>query len=516
MESVRALLDHIGLGHNDSDTETLSELMNFTLQCLGAVRVMVTQKEKERLAAVAAQEWEPASTDEAKMKAVRDTFSVAVNRILSSVETAKELDDLDPARHLVESFPDAKRFDHNRWLQIHWALIGENVRENTESGKQRVSAAKQLANLFPDSVGDFDKEGRSIGHYAARLSLPDLVDFVGKFSESESEYGHGATGFLSVTNSNGALPLHNAARFCGSVEVAEKILGLYPDAIQVPNNDGSLPIHWAAAKNKNIQLVELLLEKFPEAIAQQTKEGYLPLHSAAQNRELSVVRLILNRFPDAIRSQEAEGGYPLHHACYFNSSVEVLKLMYEAFPAAISSPQTDGITPLHLAAGHNSSPEIMQYILSVHPSAPTAIDSAGWTPLHCLVDNKPIDMNKGRVDCLHLLIKAYPEAVVTVNQSGASPISLAISKGHSKFVLRYLLSAGRSFQLEEKMKRMLADLNWDARKWALFACLSSKDLDAETALELPAWAKLLLRLSAGLSSDSKFSGNVFHNTLVFL
>ena len=480
VRNLKALIDHAGIGQSGNDHGTLMELMNLTLQCLGGIRLMVYVIEKQKTAIAAAQcntERHRENPDDA----IRVVFGSAVKRMMYSISKAAHLDDLDPSRHLVESFPHDHRIGSSQWLPIHWAMLGEDyyekdaadatklgpmtpesiLRENNDYA-QRIKLINCIVEYHPDVANQLDVEGRSIVHYAARLSSVALVECVVKLSGSPGGFGP------YEPNNNGAYPLHNAARFSKSIAVLKYLLNLNPALVTVGNNDGTLPLHWAAAKNSNIEIIECLLNAYPDAIEIANHEGYLPLHSAAQNLQLHIVKAIRNAYPAAISTLDSEGGIPMHHASCFNTNIEVIKYMHSLFEKGITLAQADGITPLHLAACQNSSPVIMDYLLKKYPKAAFAVDIDGWLPLHCLLTRKRDEMTADRIQCLRLLLAANPGAVSVKRNEGQTPFEMAQICCHRRLILRLILFANPGHNTAE-----LSRLNWNShRRLAVLACVS--------------------------------------------
>jgi hypothetical protein len=134
-----------------------------------------------------------------------------------------------------------------------------------QGADNRVKYLQILAGSFPSFVVERDKEGRSILHYASRLDSATLVKealALARFPIS-----------LDLANANGALPLHNAARFSESVEVVNCVKDLYPVALKIGNNIAALPLYWAAAKSRNTAIVDSLLDGCPRAIFTCNDEG---------------------------------------------------------------------------------------------------------------------------------------------------------------------------------------------------------------------------------------------------
>ena len=483
MYQLRGLMDHVGVGLSGSDHVTLMELMNITMHCLGGIRLLVATAEKERAATRAANEFATSGELSAE-EAMCTVFAGAVKRMIHAIVLAVPLDDLDPSRHLVESFPYNSKIGTSDWLSIHWAVLGNELYDSgvdvpmsngtVQPSKctaqetkiheiaEQVSLIDTIVKTYPETAQELDKEGRSVLHYASRLSSPSLVECVMKFSGFPRGFGP------NQANLNGAFPLHNAARFSKSLEVLELVKSLDPTIVALGNNDGTLPIHWAAAKNSNLDIIHALIKAYPEAMKTPNNEGYLPLHSAGQNSQLHIVQAIHAADPSAISVCDREGGVPMHHTCCFNSNVNVIRFMDNLYSPGIAVVQSDGITPFHLAASQNSSVAVTQYLAQRYQPSALVADDDGWLPLHCLVTRHRNDMTAERIECLRILLAANPAAVLKETLDGLNPYQIAKARGHRDLILRLML-----FSQPDYDKVEFARLNWGSyRRIAILACLS--------------------------------------------
>eukprot|EP01038_Epipyxis_sp_PR26KG_P009439 gene9439-12719_t len=515
-KNVESLMNHLGIDCHEDPEIIINELMAFTLHCLGAIRKMVIEKENS-LNQKTANAFNPHMTEivsiKKKMKSLRSSFSFAVNHMLSSIIPAAELSDINPVRHLVESFPDANRIGSSKWCALQWALVGDIV-SNEESETQRMQSFIDLADSYSDLKHEVDKEGRTIVHYTARMnSLALAREVVSRSYDSSKMKITDAESLVTKINFNGALPLHNAARFSRTPIVLNYFADLIPETILVGNNEGILPLHWAAAKNTCIEIVQSLIKANPSVLHTPTHDGYLPLHCAGQNKCLEVVEAVYAAHPDAIYCLDMDGAYPLHHACYFNRNLDVIRFFHKAYPDALSIAQHDGVTPIHLCATQNDSSDVLRFILKSTTNAAFVADNEGWLALHCILETSPFNMTAGKMDCLRILIKANPTAkrihkvfhldsnasnnteheimtegvteihdVITDGASTAptvtsrgqserlipSPYSKAKEKGHSELVLRLLLNANPTEDI-----LAYCQLNWQARKLSIICAIHS-------------------------------------------
>jgi ankyrin repeat protein len=161
------------------------------------------------------------------------------------------------------------------WFPLHFATLGQSTLPTLESSKpsiedcdlsSRIDSMKHIARLNPSTIFERDKEGRTFLHYACRL---DSTSLVAAALETVKE----PVAFLKLANANGALPLHNTARFSESLSVLDYVVEQYPTALTERNNENLLPLHWAAAKSKNPKIIDRLVEAHPQGIREVNSEG---------------------------------------------------------------------------------------------------------------------------------------------------------------------------------------------------------------------------------------------------
>lgn len=582
---------HVGIDPNGGKEETLMEVMSIALHCLGAVRVLSTQIEQERQVA-----WATSLDMQIELErkgfsqwAVRKTFSHAVKRMLNPIVRAQCPHNLDPSRHIIESFPSAIS---PNWMAAHWAVLGDPdehhycpdldgvpdnsapiatgqastssedpttdileqansiilssiARENgcedndddgedeecmpdwnahscttddCSSASARGSAAttsssassgphveddrlwilRSLVSRFPNTIQERDLEGRTVLHVAARLDSVPLF----QCTLRQCKDFNGPT--LATANANGALPLHNTARFSRSEEVFRAVAKAYPGALTITNNEGLYPLHWAAAKNRSLGIIRCLLQYQPESINVVNNESCLPLHCAGQNDSLEVVQAIYAADPRAISIPDHEGGLPLHHACCLAENVEVVRFLYEAYKEAITVAEEEDQFPIHLAASHNTCPDILRYILSVCPEAARLRDRGAWCAAHCMLLSTGTNIRwlDRRLECLRLVLKANPD------------LDDIYLPSHCDAVARLVLR-----RLKEKDMERYRALNWRARRTLVFLLVQlarspvTDSAEAKKASWRYSWRYRYLQ--AMVSSDCHVSAREVHRQVQF-
>lgn len=266
-KDLRTLLDTIGVDNEVlySDQNVMA-LMNFALQCLGGIRMITVRQEGMKKADIL----NSGITEDIKKvsnarTALRNVFGTAVNRMMANINQLTELDDLDPSKHLVESFPNTRSMLEKRWLPLQWGAVGNIGLVNNREIDLRISNLNNIAMVFPETINELDREGRSFLHYCCRLESVKLIDRALRITKPPI--------LLTFPNSNGAFPVHNASRYSKSESVVSYLINAMPEIIRQGNFENTLPLHWAAAKSRNVKIIEALLSAYPDGIEKPNNEG---------------------------------------------------------------------------------------------------------------------------------------------------------------------------------------------------------------------------------------------------
>lgn len=265
-QDLQTLLETLGFDPESTplfSDENLMNLMNMTLSCLGGIRLILNDREKKRKMRQLQQLYiSEADREEAlAYQGLKTTFQFAIKKLMIPIISGKEYNDIDPQRHLIESFPNRMTTLCPDWLPIHWAVLkqkGDDFR-----------MLQSMVKFFPTTIQQLDKEGRSVLHYACRLESPALVDNIILMSKDMSPN----LNQLDFSNSNGALPLHNLARFSKSYELFQHVKSLYSPALEAKNKEGLLALHWSACKSINANIIKELINLYPESIRVKNNEG---------------------------------------------------------------------------------------------------------------------------------------------------------------------------------------------------------------------------------------------------
>jgi ankyrin repeat protein len=417
MHDLDTILHHLGIDPSEPRLDIICQLMNCTLQCMGGIRQLFEKLEKERITqqVTAVEGADRFNCRAMEYQSLKRAFTYATDRMTYEMNRSQEIHNLNPSRHLVESFPNSESYLKKEWCAAHWTILGDTRFEEEcpvqsvlqkepdglkDAHVEQMIVLDYLSIIMPTTFQETDKEHRSVLHFAARLDSVSLFDNVRSNCQKVKGYS------VKDANHNGALPLHNTARFSKSLPVFLRVEEEYAEALIAKNHEGMMPLHWAAAKNHSVEIVQHLIERYPASIRIPNDEGYLPLHLAGQNDCLAVVKLIFLAFPEAIRVLDSDGGLPIHHACSLSKNIEVIKFLYEQYPESIFQAQDHGITALHLAASQNDFPELFRFILSKSPHSLFIRDSVNCLPMDCLTMRFKYGIDDKLLSCFHLLLTA--------------------------------------------------------------------------------------------------------------
>lgn len=192
MDELIGLFHQLAMDPNGDLWENTLELMNYTLQCLGGLRLLAKKLESLRNINYysSLDNSNSYSAKEYQLKAVKKIFQVAVNRLMESIISGQDLDNLDPSRHIVESFPRKGKIGSKEWLAGHWCILGDSSQNlyepqiNSESKNinpnldNRIIMARQLKEILPETFLEKDIEDRTILHIASRLDSVPLFQEV--------------------------------------------------------------------------------------------------------------------------------------------------------------------------------------------------------------------------------------------------------------------------------------------------------------------------------------------------
>ena len=185
------------------------------------------------------------------------------------------------------------------------------------------------------------------------------------------------------------------------------------------------PLHLAAALNKCIAL-EALLQLQAEYVNTHDAKQNTPLHYAAMQGNEQCIRLLLRHAaidPNVLNEEHAT---PLNLACWHGYSRSVQALL-EHEKTDLNTADEDGWSPLCWAAywGHTT---CLQHLLhsNKHLNINQTTESRE-TALH-------LAANKGRLDCLKLLLQTPGINTKLKDAHGSTAIKRAKQKGHTECV----------------------------------------------------------------------------------
>jgi ankyrin repeat protein len=239
------------------------------------------------------------------------------------------------------------------------------------------------------------------------------------------------------------------------LELVQKLIEIYPDAVLEPNNDGDLPLNLACRQGLAVmdhEVVDILLAAIPHSLGGldcigRVRSCRLPLHEAVasphqpkQQRNTiqasiptHTLERIVARYPQAASRLDGEGNLPLHYVCANTALnkqlVSCVDVIVDAFMDALKVKDANGNVPLHLACQHGASPLVIRFLVEQYPSAIQMRNSAGDLPLHLACQCQHLLPERDHLELVQTLVELHPQGVRERGNFGGLPLHEACSHG---------------------------------------------------------------------------------------
>lgn len=233
---------------------------------------------------------------------------------------------------LIDAFPEAMQLpDGNGKLPLHAACSNPRV---------DVELLELLTTAYPDSLKSFDKMGSLPLHIAIQRKCPtDVVLFLIDKAEGAARTREAGSKMY---------PLHMACRSGADKVLLEKLIEIYPEAIDAVDSKGNTFFHLACmCRTMTVEFVEDLLDKCSYAtITKTNEEESLPLHIACQHRlEYDVIRVLIDHYREGLLAKDKRGNTPLHKAFQTTTELKTLVLIAHQDHRAVYRKNKRGDTP---------------------------------------------------------------------------------------------------------------------------------------------------------------------------
>lgn len=242
---------------------------------------------------------------------------------------------------------------------------------------------------------------------------------------------------VNVTNSDGSIPLHMAAKH-GDKKMVQFFLSLGVN-VDSRDNEDNTPLHYLAqetdvsiyTREKHQELVHFLLDSNANLNA-VNKEGRTPLILAAQNSRKDLVELFI-RLGASVDCCDKSGWTVLHHSSLKGWSGIVRLLVEGDFNIDLNARTSAGVTSLYYAATFSHF-GVAEYLFESGADVHTCLmDARNHTALH-------MACWKGALDEVKCYVKMGSH-LNAKNSTGATPLLMAVRKSHLKIV-EYLIDSG--------------------------------------------------------------------------
>lgn len=474
-KQVQFVLKSVGLNvAKDGDPilvreELVLSLMNVTLQCLGALRLLVVESEKMRIAADCCDIDGTFLNDGKAERLRRAAFRTAVNYFGHHIMVGEELDPLEPAKELLESFPGPTKDSYGTpaWFLLHWSLLAFDFPADSPITNFATVAAPVASNsysvwgsrllpiegsstIFEESDDDSRAESASQTEQSKRMrrtesteQLEEKTDVLSRRERSVSiEFSEAERSptFRSRRNSKKTVP---SSRRRSIVEVQEKVLTIrnilehYPECVVEIDGKGQHYLAYAA-KTNCIELLENLKDHNKSCCKYKDGMGKLPIHYYSYGSEtveqlLSVAGGMKQSLADVFsKHKDNLDNLPIHFAAAGSSHMDVMNEILFAHPDGVKAKNKEGKLPLHMAAAGNDARKV-RALLAAYPHAASKTDNNGWLPImHAAFSSKSVEV-------LRVLHEAYPEGISKPQVAGRVPLHYAAVNCLSLKTMKYLI-----------------------------------------------------------------------------
>eukprot|EP01038_Epipyxis_sp_PR26KG_P008452 gene8452-11430_t len=441
----------------------IDSLMNVTLKCLGSIRILTIENQNSLLADDCNRLIDDTNTKEKMSRLQREVFCDSIKVMSNAILSGEDFDINDPIKDLIECFPSSSREDHH-WHMLNWTIMSNDITHSNMEDKSNESEEYHIKRVFgtlkyfPHLITEIDLKGQHYMYYAIRTNNVKFIERMLNYNPESSRY----------KDCNGCYLIHYAASYSQSIELLY-IISKYMNktlaalCVNYLDDDMNLPVHSGCIGNSTIQVFREMLFTFSDAAKVPNKSGKLPLHLACSNSNanLEKIRTLLAIFPQAISIPDGNGWLPIHHAVFSSKSLDVIEYLFECNRELLWKPHNpSGRIALHYAAVSCHSFKIMKFIMDKHPAGPKTMDTNRRLPLHNLIARCEY-MTPVRLQCLQLLLQAYPFAVTMRGNDGLTPIDLAKRDNYSDYVLNLLLDAESAYLRDNVLSVRNTEVNND-------------------------------------------------------
>jgi len=278
-------------------------------------------------------------------------------------------------------------------------------------------------------------------------------------------------------------PLHIA---CSSryitLEILQFIYNLWPEAGRIPtwDDDSSFPIHELCINEylddeTSLDILTFMLGADPSLVRLRDNMCGFPIHNAVGRKAFDFCKVLIDEYPESLRNNEDGFQLPIH-SCFWGfygnqphraDIIDTIQYMLDLYPESINVPDGRGWSPMHMAARVKRA-DIVELLLKRDPCAAssTSANDSSQLPLHSACENAR------NIEVLQALFDAYPQAILTRNGEGKTPLEMThTSRERNQLVVNFLQTQQTYVQQAQDIK---TKTNVDENDWQSL-CRALKD-----------------------------------------
>ena len=388
---------------------------------------------------------------------------------------------LDVARTIFYTFPKlASQLDEDGFLPLHYAAEFCQDKQFLQFIiQQNPSALVTLTTCIFGINSTYDE-------IPIEKSIKNKnMDILMALAEASRE----SVFMKSTSNGNGTLLHYCAGRNIDiSTKLFQNLIYAYQDALKTKNFFGYCPLHIALCGG-NLMKVSLLLERCKEVATIADSDGCLPIMHAASYSPLEIFKKLSDIYPDGVREYDNMDNSILHSACNNCNNYETFQYICANYSYFAERQNSFGYLPLHFAVqrcrSFDSPSKALRIVYDLYPSGVNVSDQDGELPIHLVFIHDVPSIEEMRI--VELLTVDFPRSLHVPY----------LQNDDDEYETPYLRWIYRSVEMDRLLSRVLRkqneqmfrDLNYEARRMAMFLAFTAVSKDFEVTI----WRRLMLQ-----------------------
>lgn len=181
-----------------------------------------------------------------------------MNTFVDTILSGQEVNQLDPSKDLIESFPLSNKIFESNWLMLQWVItkdglpnINNNSNSEIEDDDYQMDVISKVIEYYPDCMNELDKKGQHYMVYIIRTNSVYLFNEILKYNRRISKLKDGSGKML--IHYCAMYAIYPELLYCVCESMGKSIIELATSCI---DDNGNLPIHCCASGCSSVQILK--------------------------------------------------------------------------------------------------------------------------------------------------------------------------------------------------------------------------------------------------------------------